>query len=157
MKKAALLLAFIFMVAINVKAQNGTKYFSLRGGWVVESAYIGTLSYDWNTMYFNQNEVFAEYYQDYKTQSVETFMGGFAVKPVLFRSKNTAIRYRFGASMGTTLTSFVAAPQIGFEFSQSLGSGFDFLIMNRNQYVLLGDVSERWRVGVEVGIRIPIN
>ncbi len=156
MKKVSLLIALIFMVAI-VKAQNGTKYFSLRGGWVAESAYIGTLSYDFNTRYFNQNEVFAEYYQDYKNPSIKTFMGGFAVKPVLFRSKNTAIRYRFGASMGTTVSSFVAAPQVGFEFSQSLGSGFDFLIMNRNQYVLFGDTPERWRVGVEVGIRIPIN
>lgn len=156
MKRVCLLIALIFMVAI-VKAQNGTKYFSLRGGWIAESAYIGTLSYDFNTIYFNQNEVFAEYYQDYKTPSIKTFMGGFAVKPVLFRSKNTAIRYRFGASMGTTVSSFVAAPQVGFEFSQSLGSGFDFLIMNRNQYVLFGDTPERWRVGVEVGIRIPIN
>ena len=87
MKKVSLLIALIFMVAI-VKAQNGTKYFSLRGGWVAESAYIGTLSYDFNTRYFNQNEVFAEYYQDYKNPSIKTFMGGFAVKPVLFRSKN---------------------------------------------------------------------
>ncbi len=157
MKKAALFIAFLFMVAINVKAQNGTKYFSLRGGWVAESAYIGTLSYDFNTRYFNQDEVFVEYYQDYKIQNIKTFMGGFAIKPVLFRSKNTAIRYRFGASIGTTTTSFIAAPQIGFEFAQSLGSGFDFLIINRNQYVLFGNTPERWRVGVEVGLRIPIN
>ena len=157
MKNVALLIVLVFMVAINVGAQNGTKYFSLRGGWVAESAYIGTLSYDWNTRYFDQNEFFAEYYQDYKIPNIKTFMGGFAVKPILFRSKNTAIRYRFGASIGTTITSFIAAPQVGFEFSQSLGSGFDFLIMNRNQYVFFGNTPERWRVGVEVGLRIPIN
>ena len=156
MKKASLLIALIFMIAI-VKAQNGTKYFSLRGGWVAESAYLGTLCYDFNTKYFAQNEVFAEYCQDYKTHSIRTFMGGFVVKPVMFRSKNTAVRYRFGASIGTTLYEFIAAPQIGLELSQSLGKGFDFVIMNRNQVLLFGDISERWRVGFEVGIRIPIN
>ncbi len=157
MKKVILFIAFTLMVAISVKAQNGTKYFSFRGGWVAESAYMGTLSFDLNTRYFNQNEVFAEYCQDYRTRSIKTFMGGFVVKPVLFRSKNTAVRYRFGGSIGTTLSSFVAAPQIGFELSQSLGSGFDFLVMNRNQVLLFGDISEHWRVGLEVGLRIPIN
>lgn len=154
--KKALLLALLFMAAINVKAQNGTKYFSLRGGWVAKNAFSGTLSYDYNTHYFNQNEIFVEYYQNYKNHDIKTIMGGFVLKPVLIRSGNTAVRLRFGAGIGTTTSKFVAAPQLGAEFAQSIGKGFDILLISRNQYVFWGN-ADRWRVGVEAGIRIPLN
>lgn len=155
--KKAILIAFLFMAAINVKAQNGLKFFSLRGGWVAKNAFSGTLSYDFNTRYFNQNEVFAEYYQNYKHHDYKSIMGGFVLKPVMFRNGNTAVRYRFGAGIGTTTRKFVAAPQLGFEFAQSVGSGIDLLIMNRNQFTFWGDGKDRWRVGIEAGIRIPLN
>jgi len=156
MKRAGLV-AFLFMAAINVKAQNGLKFFSLRSGWVAGNAFTSTVSYDFNTMYFNQNEVFAEYYQNYKNHEYKSIMAGIVLKPVMFRNRNTTVRYRFGAGIGTTTKKFVAAPQLGFEFAQSIGSGIDLLILNRNQLTFFVDNKDRWRIGIEAGIRIPLN
>ncbi|MEN0053582.1 MAG: hypothetical protein AAGC65_07925 [Mucilaginibacter sp.] len=155
--KKVLLFAFIFMVAMNVKAQNGTKFFSLRGGWVAKHAYTGTLSFDISTRYFNQDEIYGEYYQNYKDHDIKTIMAGFVLKPVLFRSGNTALRFRLGGGLGSTTRRFVAAPQLGLEYAQSIGKGCDLLILNRNQVLFWGDHKDTWRIGLEAGIRIPIN
>jgi hypothetical protein len=155
--KKVLLFAFIFMAAINIKAQNGTRFLSLRGGWVAKNAFTGTVSLDISTKYFNQKEIFAEYYQNYNNQDLKTIMGGFVLKPVMYRSGNTALRFRLGAGIGSTTRKFVAAPQLGLEYSQSIGKGFDLLVVNRNQVVFGGDKVDKWRIGLEAGIRIPIN
>jgi hypothetical protein len=155
--KKALLFAFMFMAAINVKAQNGTRFFSLRSGWVAKNAFTGTVSLDISTKYFNQKEIFAEYYQNYNNHDLKTIMGGFVLKPVMFRSGNTALRFRLGAGIGSTTRKFVAAPQLGVEYSQSIGKGFDLLVVNRNQVVFGGDKADKWRIGLEAGIRIPLN
>ena len=155
--KKALLFAFIFMAAINVKAQNGTRFFSLRSGWVAKNAFTGTVSLDISTKYFNQKEIFAEYYQNYNNHDLKTIMGGFVFKPVMYRSGNTALRFRLGAGIGSTTRKFVAAPQLGVEYSQSIGKGFDLLVVNRNQVVFGGDKADKWRIGLEAGIRIPLN
>jgi len=155
--KKALLFAFIFMAAINVKAQNGTRFFSLRSGWVAKNAFTGTVSLDISTKYFNQKEIFAEYYQNYNNHDLKTIIGGFVLKPVMFRSGNTALRFRLGAGIGSTTRKFVAAPQLGVEYSQSIGKGFDLLVVNRNQVVFGGDKADKWRIGLEAGIRIPLN
>ena len=155
--KKLLFFAFMFMAAINVRAQNGTKFFSLQGGWVAKNAYTGTISFDISTRYFNQNEIFGEYYQNYKNHDIKTIMGGFVLKPVLFRSGNTAVRFRLGAGLGSTTQKFVAAPQLGLEYAQSIGKGFDLLLTNRNQVLFWGDHRDKWRIGLEAGIRIPLN
>jgi hypothetical protein len=157
MKKALFIALSIFMLGTNVKAQNGTKYFSLKGGYFFKDAFSATLSYDWNTKYFKQNEIFAEYYQKFKGFENKSVMGGFVMKPVLMRDRNTIVRVRMGVGAGSDTKKFIVAPQLGFEFSQSLGKGFDFLLVNRNQYILLNKSPEPWRVGFEAGIRIPIN
>lgn len=155
--KKVLFFAFMFMAAINVRAQNGTKFFSLQGGWVAKNAYTGTISFDISTRYFNQNEIFGEYYQNYKNHDIKTIMGGFVLKPVLFRSGNTAVRFRLGAGLGSTTQKFVAAPQLGLEYAQSIGKGFDLLLTNRNQVLFWGDHRDKWRIGLQAGIRIPLN
>lgn len=155
--KGLTLLTLMLVAAITVKAQNGTTFISLRGGWVTAKAYTATVSYDWSTRYFNQNEVYLEYYKSYKVDSIQSYMAGFVLKPVLFRAENTAVRLRLGAGVGTTIKKFLIAPQFGFELSESLGHGVDFLLLNRNQYVFMGKLPERWRVGFEIGIRFPLN
>jgi len=82
--KKRLIFAFIFMAAINVKAQNGTKFFSLIGGWIAKNAFTGTLSLDISTKYFNQKEIFAEYYQNYNNPDLKTAMSGFVIIPVMY-------------------------------------------------------------------------
>ncbi|RZK79584.1 MAG: hypothetical protein EOO92_09040 [Pedobacter sp.] len=157
MKKALFIALSIFLLGTNVKAQNGTKFLSLRGGYFFNDAFSTTLSLDISTKYFNQNEIYAEYYQNYKNHDLKTIMGGFVLKPVMYRSGNTALRFRLGAGIGSTTRKFVAAPQLGLEYSQSIGKGFDLLVVNRNQVVFGGDKADKWRIGLEAGIRIPIN
>ncbi|ERM83040.1 hypothetical protein P872_06085 [Rhodonellum psychrophilum GCM71 = DSM 17998] len=137
-------------------AQNGTKYLSTKGGVGLKEIHTGGVSLDFNGRYHNQHEIFGEWVSSSKTD-YQTIMVGFAAKPALLRSNNSTLRLRAGAGIGSDTRKAVAAPQLGLEFSQTLGNRMDILVGNVNQAVLWAPKQERWRLLLALGIRIPLN
>lgn len=150
------ILIFMMLAVFSAHAQNGTKYFSIKGGIGVRGIYTGSISYDYNTKYYNQHEIFGEFVESNET-GYQTLMGGFVIKPVQVRGGNSTLRWRLGAGLGTDFKKFVAAPQLGWEFSQTFSNRLELVFGNKNQAVLWAPKSERWRFMVDVGIRIPLN
>lgn len=154
--KLALTILLLFGGCLVCHAQNGTKYLSLNWGIGLREIFIGSISFDFNSRYYNQQEIFGEWVESSRTK-YQTIMGGFAVKPVLLRSNNSTLRLRMGAGIGSDSRKLVTAPQLGLEFSQTLGNRMDLHIGNRNQAVLWAPKAERWRMMLALGIRVPLN
>lgn len=151
-----MLLIFMMLGGFFAQAQNGTKYLSVKGGVGAREIYAGSVSFDYNTKYYNQHEIFGEFMESNDT-GYQTLMGGFVVKPVQVRGTNSTIRWRLGAGLGTDFKKFVAAPQLGWEFSQTFNNRLELIFENKNQAVLWAPKSERWRFMIDLGIRIPLN
>ena len=147
---------FLVFCGFLANAQNGTKYFSLKGGIGVRGMYMGSLSFDYNTKYYNQHEIFAEFMESRDT-GYQTFMGGAVIKPVITRGTNSTARWRLGAGIGTDSKKFVAAPQAGWEFSQTFSNRVELILENTNQAVLWAPKQERWRFMFVLGVRISLN
>lgn len=153
--KKILILLLLFCTGYLAKAQDGYTFLGIRGGWVVEDSYTATINLDISGKYYSSFEIYGEYYKN-TTSEYESYMGGVVFKPALTRNKNSLLRLRLGAGIGAGNDKFLASPQIGLEFSQALFNNIDILLINRNQFVFFDDKSNRWRVGLELGFRIPI-
>lgn len=151
-----LVVILIMLGCFSAHAQNGTKYLSLKGGIGVRGVYEVNASYDYNTKYYNQHEMFGEFMVSNNT-GYQTMMGGFVIKPVQLREFNSTLRWRLGAGVGTDFKKFIAAPQLGWEFSQTFRNRLEMVITNKYQAVLWAPKSERWRFMGGIGMRIPLN
>tara|TARA_R110002049_G_scaffold223441_6_gene395119 strand:+ start:1115 stop:1582 length:468 start_codon:yes stop_codon:yes gene_type:complete len=155
MKKLVICLTILFLPLLS-NAQNGTLFLSFRGAVGVNDVWGAGFSFDYNTKYYNQNEVFADYRKSNDT-GYETALAGFGIKPVLTRSTNTAFRFRFGLGIGSDFRKFIAAPHLGFELAHTLPPRIDLFIGNKNQVLLWAPSSERWRFNLDFGVRFPLN
>jgi hypothetical protein len=92
-----MLLIFMMLGGFFAQAQNGTKYLSVKGGVGAREIYAGSVSFDYNTKYYNQHEIFGEFMESNNT-GYQTLMGGFVGEgnqlhhPMETRSR---FRYRF--------------------------------------------------------------
>lgn len=154
--KLSLTILLLFCIGLLCHAQNGTKYLSLNGGIGLGEIYMGSISLDFNSWYHHQHEIFGEWVESSRNQ-YKTILGGFATKPVLLRGNNSTLRLRIGAGIGSDSRKFLAAPQVGLEFSQTLANRMDLLVRNKNEAVLWAPKAERWRTMLAMGIRIPLN
>jgi hypothetical protein len=151
-----LLIVFVLLfTGYLAKAQEGYTYIGVRGGWAANNAYICTINLDFSSKYFSSYELFGEVY-DKANSDYRSYMGGVVYKPTLTRNKNSLLRLRAGVGVGSGNDKFIAAPQLGLEFAQTLGNNVDLLFVNRNQLVLFDQKSTKWRVGLEVGVRFPL-
>ncbi|MGO3307107.1 MAG: hypothetical protein ACTILG_10640 [Sphingobacterium sp.] len=66
------------------------------------------------------------------------------------------MRFRFGGYLGTDLNTFVAAPNLGVEWIQSISGKMDLVLANNNGYFFWAQKSHRWRIAAEIGIRFPL-
>ena len=140
-----------------VKGQNGYYYLGGQAGLMINRGYTATLHLDFPTSYFNSFELFANYYNK-KDDPYKSFVGGLVYKPVLARNKNTIFRARFGGALGSggdDRQDFIVGPELGLELSQTLYNNIDLVLSNKNQYLFRAD-SDKWRVGIELGVRFPL-
>lgn len=151
-----LFIVFMMFGFFSAYGQNGTKYFSVKGGIGVRGIYLGSFSFDYSTKYYNQHEIFGEFIESQDT-GYRTVMGGLVIKPVQVRGVNSAIRWRLGVGLGTDFNRIVVAPQVGWEFSQTFKNRLELIFENKNQAVLWAPKIERWRFMIDIGIRIPLN
>lgn len=154
MRKYILILLLV-ITGFFAKAQDGFTFAGLRSGWVADKAFSATLNFDFSSSYFSSYELFSEYYRNYNT-SYKSMMGGLVYKPALIRNRNSLMKMRFGVGFGVGKEKFLVAPQIGWEFSQTVYNNIDILFVNRNQFVFFDQKPDQWRVGFELGLRLPL-
>ena len=154
MRKIVIVLLLV-ATSLFAKAQDGLTYLGLRTGWVAEKGFTATLNLDFSLKYFSSFEVFTEYYKNYNTK-YNTVMGGAVYKPALIRNRNSLVKMRLGVGTGVGREEFLIAPQIGWEFSQSILNNIDFVFVNRNQYVFFDRKPDQLRIGFDIGLRLPL-
>jgi hypothetical protein len=159
---------FILMVTLSlfgfaVSAQSGYKFINFSGGLLYPGAYNLSVNYEFVGKYHNTWELGGEYYVKKETLSSEhpfrspyNWMIGPVFKPVLSRSKNVTFRFPMGFRAGSNRIGFIAAPQMGFELSRTFSSEVEILITQKNQYVFF-ESQNNWRIGILVGLKIPLN
>jgi hypothetical protein len=154
MRKIGLVIVLLILSLVS-NAQDGFTFLGLRSGWVADKGVTTTVNLDFSSHYFSSYELFAEFYRNYNT-SYKSMMGGVVYKPALIRNKNTLMKMRFGLGAGVGREEFLLAPQLGWEFSQTVYKNVDILFVNRNQYVLFDQKPDQWRIGFDIGLRLPL-
>ncbi|MBB6131504.1 hypothetical protein [Mucilaginibacter lappiensis] len=157
MKKTSIITVILMTWCItHAYAQTGINYLGGRWGIASKNSYQGGLNLEFSGTNGNNLEIFADYLR--KKKKYYDVMAGFAYKPLLFRNNNTSMRMRFGGAFGTDRYVFLAAPQTGIELLQALPGGVELVLGNKDEYLFFTKHKElRWRVALEVGIKIPIN
>lgn len=177
MKKLIYLFAILLSSVGSAYSQDGYTHFIARGGYLYKDAGTLSLGFDFAKEYYSSYEVTATfvrstskkitnesvynesdstYSQRELKHSYENLLLGIQYKPLLLRSKNTAIKFRFGGFIGTDWSNFIASPNIGVEFIQSLTPGVDISFTNNNGYFFWATKPTRWRNTAEIGIRIAL-
>lgn len=167
---------FIFSANF-IFAQDGYTHFQLRTGYVRKDAMTVSIGFDFAKKYYSAYEVTASYMKSFSNKfSYETLYNesdstysqrkinhayqnlllGIQYKPLLLRSKNTAIKFRLGGYIGTDLSNFIASPNLGFEILQSLTRDIDLTFTNNNGYFFWAEKPTRWRNSAEIGIRLAL-
>jgi len=154
MKKLIIVCAFL-CTGYLANAQQGYKYLGFRAGWITNKAYVANINIDFANKTYSSYELFAEFYNKEK-KGYKSYMGGLVYKPTLCRNKNSLLKLRLGAGLGSGNKNFIAAPQLGLEFSQTIIDNVDLLLVNRNQFVFFDQKSEQSRIGFEIGLRFPL-
>lgn len=140
----------------SVCAGNGEKYFGISGGYSLIRAVNARLSLDFETRYHGCHELFAEFYDSYesgKWDYLQEYRGGYAYKFPLSRGKNTILKMRIGAAVGADVEGFTCGAQVGFELNRTFANGFQFFVLQNNEYALW--TPRPWRNGLSLGLRIP--
>ncbi|MCL4638336.1 MAG: hypothetical protein M5Z89_05035 [Olivibacter sp.] len=153
MRRYALLVCFLAIAAI-VKAQDGYTHLFIRGGAVYKHAAQASIGFDFASQYHRAYELAFTYYRG--KGKYENYLAGINYKPVIIRNKNTLLRFRFGGFAGTDLKKFIASPNAGIEWSQSLSGNVDLIISNNNGYFFWAQKNQRWRITAEIGLKFPL-
>lgn len=147
------ILIVLFTISSIVKGQDGFTHIFARGGVVYKNAGQVSAGFDFASKFHNAYELSFSYYR--ATSAYENYLFGLNYKPVILRKKNTNLRFRFGGYIGTDLGGFVAAPNAGLEWIQSLSGQVDLFIANNNGYFFWAHNNQRWRATAEIGVRFP--
>lgn len=60
---------------------------------------------------------------------------------------------RIGAAAGADAEGFTCGAQVGFELNRTFANGFQFFVLQNNEYALW--TPRPWRNGLSLGLRIP--
>ncbi|MEX2566716.1 MAG: hypothetical protein WD431_12295 [Cyclobacteriaceae bacterium] len=153
--KGFLCIGLVLLAGLS-KAQKGSHYLSFQGGVGVPLLDMSGIGYEFNSQYHRRHEVFLEWMKTRET-AYQTLLLGLMIKPVMFRSKATILRFRIGSALGTDLTGILLAPLMGWELTRIFYRRLELCIGNRNQLLLWASRAERWRVVLDAGVKIPLN
>jgi hypothetical protein len=161
--KRLILIIPLMLIGLSVSAQSGYKFINFSAGISYPNAYNLSINYEFVTKYHNTWELGGEYYTKKETfkpdnplKSPYNWMIGPVFKPILIRSKNVSLRFPMGFRGGSNKIGFIAAPQVGFELGNTFGSGVEIIVTQKNQYVFF-ESQNNWRIGILVGLKIPLN
>lgn len=172
------IILLLILINLSSKGQDGYTHFTLRGGYLHDKAFTFSLGLDFAKKYHSAweltgtyiksfsneisyetifNEVDSTFSQRTLNHSYKNLLMGVQYKPLITRSKNTLLRFRFGAYIGSDFNRFIASPNVGFELLQSLTPSTDIFFSNSNGYYLWASPkATRWRHTAEIGFRLAL-
>lgn len=144
-----MVLCFLFTEA---NAQEGFQFGLIKAGIQHPDSWSVSAGLDMVTRYHNSLEL-ALRFESPKVENQEMFLA-VNYKPLLTRSRNSSVKFRFGAQAGSDSHDFIGGPQAGWEWQYSLSGNLDLLLVNQYSYCF---GSERgWRIGAEIGFRFTL-
>lgn len=171
MKKAIYTLLFI-SVAIISFAGEGDKNVNASGGWQGNVISWSTPTFNFliglerEVRYHKVVELYIDVATSYETSKdgkifSDTFWKnrsfglGVAYKPPISKSKNSLLRWRLGADIGSNPRGFQASLDFGLELSQTFSNGIQLFILQKNDIVFWN--KNHFRNGALIGIKLPLN
>lgn len=151
------LVAIFIVTGFTMNAQDGYKHFFFKGGPVIPNGLSVSVGFDFARDYYNAVEISANYFKNFKKKdsiTYENYLLGINYKPLLFREKNSLVKLKIGVYGGSGTDNFTIAPNIGFEFLQSLSNNLDLVISNDNGYYFSS--SQEWIITANIGFRIAL-
>ncbi|WP_162344204.1 hypothetical protein [Cyclobacterium salsum] len=140
----------------SANAQHSIRYMQLGTGMGIPLLNMGALGFEFASRNYQRYEVMGEW-MEVRENGYQTILGGFMIKPVMYRKNTSSLRFRWGTGFGTDFTRFLLAPILGWEFSLTIYQRMKLTLGNRNQLLLWAPRAERWRVVLDAGIKIPLN
>lgn len=135
-------------------AQDGYKAIFVRGGIGYKSSTNLAIGVDFSSSYYSSYELSANYFKRNDDSNYENFLLGVNYKPLIFREKNTLMKFRFGVYGGSDGSDFIFAPNFGLEFAQSLSPKTELIFTNDNNYFFEAKNNNNWRTNLQVGFRL---
>ena len=166
MKRILLILSLSLAVLPSV-AGNDDKFFNLSAGWQWKNTVNAIIGFEAETKYHNAWEMYVDLSTAYEKcpqhgtvdsksfWAYKTFGIGGAYKPLIYRGKNSTLRWRLGADLGANRRGFQASLDLGFEYAYSLRSGIQLFVMQKNDFVFW--TRDHFRNGVLIGVKFPLN
>lgn len=166
MKKIIVMLFMSVCLAASVFASDRTTRLGLSTGLLYERGWDATLSVERETRYHNVWEFLASAYLKWEEcpscshvcpesfwKSYNSWNVGIAYKPMVYRSRNTVGRLRFGASLGSDTHEVIGLFHAGYEHDYVLRHGPVLFWQVRTDMVING--RDLFRTGAAIGIKFP--
>ncbi|TPE41558.1 hypothetical protein [Pontibacter mangrovi] len=148
-----LLLSLLLLIVLPCRAQEGYTHLNLAGGWMYKDALTANLALEFSKRHYNSYEIFGDAYKSNVDDS-KNWLVGAAYKPMLTRSRNTFLKLRLGAGIGSNTEHFIGALQAGLELGYVLPGNVVLMLQQKNEGVLR--VNHNFRTGLLAGIKIPL-
>ena len=165
MKKLVITLRMTIMF-LGAKAGEGDTYFSLSGGVLHYNAVSAELTFEKTLAYHNAWEVGFDYYNQVFSHPKDSLgneinryaiMFGGAYKYNLVRYRNANLRFRLAAGLGANdREKFTCAVTPGFEFTYTTSYHWQFFIQEKTQFAFWSSNKSWFRIGLMVGVKIPL-
>lgn len=93
---------------------------------------------------------------NYRTYDYNSFGVGVAYKSVILRGKNTNLRWKAGADIGSNVDKrFQASIDLGLEFSYTFKNNMQVYVLQKNDIVFWNN--NLFQNGLLFGLKIPLN
>lgn len=167
MKKFVLMILMSIVMMHSAMASERDNRFSVSTGLLYERGWDATFAVELETRYHNVWEYFGNVYLKWEDcpscnhvcpesfwKSYNTWNLGVAYKPMVFRTRNSVGRMRFGASVGSDTEAVIGGLHVGYEQDYVLRSGFILFWRVKADMVING--LDLFRTGAEIGFKVPL-
>jgi len=166
MKRYLFLFCFLSLPFL-LKAGDGDSYFSLSGGLLTYNAMSYELTFERSLKYHNAWEIGLDYYNQIFSNKIDAdgkkleyysllFQG--AYKYNMVRYKNANLRFRGAVGIGVNeKDKFTLSLTPGFEYTYTCPGNIQLFIQEKTQFSFWTRNNSWFRVGVMVGIKIPLS
>lgn len=165
--KQIILSLCLLLAGLQAKAGDGDKFFTANAGFLFRSTLNASLGYEHELTNGNAVELLGEvgnhWQRNPDTNKFDNanfwrgyyWDGGLLYKHRMAKYKNSALRFRLGPLCGANRGDYFFGVEAGLEYNLTFPSGVQLAFIQKNNVNFLH--GDRFRNGLMVGLRIPIN